>query len=54
MHGEFQPEAGTPQEAHLKQIQQNADGMKKNIEATERLLKEFEEQIRKADEHVNS
>jgi hypothetical protein len=54
MHGEFQPEAGTPQEAHLKQIQQNADGMKKNIEATERLLKEFEEQIRKADEHVKS
>ncbi|KAF2028131.1 hypothetical protein EK21DRAFT_102082 [Setomelanomma holmii] len=54
MHGDLQPEPGTPQEAHLKQIRQNADDMKKNVEATERLLKEFEEQVRKADEHVKT
>jgi hypothetical protein len=52
MHGDVKPEPGTPGEAHLKSIQENAENMKKNVEATERLLKEFEEQVRRADEHV--
>jgi hypothetical protein len=50
LHGDMQLESGSPQEAHLKQIKQNAEDMKKNVEATERLLKDFEEQVRRADE----
>jgi hypothetical protein len=52
MHGDFKPEPGSIQETHLKQIKQNAEDMKKNVEATERLLKEFEEQMRRAEKYI--
>jgi hypothetical protein len=52
IYKDFEVEAGSPQEAQLKQVRQNAEDMKKNVEATERLLKEFEEQIRRVDEYV--
>ncbi|KAF2831773.1 hypothetical protein CC86DRAFT_463571 [Ophiobolus disseminans] len=48
-HKDHQPEAGSPHEEPLRRIRENAVYMKKNFEATERLLKEFEEQIRRAD-----
>jgi hypothetical protein len=54
MLGDLHPEPSSPQEAHFKQISEGLDNMKKNVEATERLLKEFEEQVRKADEHIGS
>jgi hypothetical protein len=49
---DFQVEAGSAQEAQLKQVRQNAEDMKRNVEATERLLGQFEEQTRRADAHV--
>lgn len=52
MHKDLKLEAGTPQAAQLKQIRQNFEDMKRNVEATERLLKEFEEQLRRADNYV--
>jgi hypothetical protein len=54
LYKDFHAEAGSPQEAQLKQVRQNAEDMKKNVEATERLLKEFEEQIRRSDEYFKS
>jgi hypothetical protein len=49
---ELGPEPGSPQEKQFKQIQENTENMKKNVEATERLLKDFEEQIRRAENYV--
>jgi hypothetical protein len=48
----LQPEEGTPGAEHSKQLQKNAEDLKKNVEATERLLKWFEQQVREADEQV--
>jgi hypothetical protein len=52
MFKDFQVEPGSAQEAQLKQVRQNAEDMKRNVEATERLLREFEEQTRRADAYV--
>lgn len=38
--------------AMTQQLRQNAEYLKKNVAATERLLKEYEEQMQRADEHV--
>ncbi|KAH7068465.1 hypothetical protein FB567DRAFT_249383 [Paraphoma chrysanthemicola] len=54
MLGDLHPEPSSPQEAHFKHISEGLENMKKNVEATERLLKEFEEQVRKADAHSES
>jgi hypothetical protein len=51
--GEIKPEPGSMQEKQLAGIKQNAEDMKKNVEATERLLKDFEDQIRRAEEYTD-
>lgn len=51
MHKDHQPEPGTPMAAQIQHIREGADNMKKNVTATERLLREFEEQLRRADEY---
>ncbi|KAG9188134.1 hypothetical protein G6011_02057 [Alternaria panax] len=48
----IQPGEGTPVAEHIKHLQQDAEQMRKNIEATERLLRWFEEPVREADEVV--
>jgi hypothetical protein len=52
MHGDLKPEPGTPQENQLSQVRLAMKNMKMNVEATERLLKDFEEKIRRADEYT--
>ncbi|KAL5114735.1 hypothetical protein ACEQ8H_007404 [Pleosporales sp. CAS-2024a] len=52
MHSELKPTPGSMQEKQLKKMQENAEYMKKNFEATERLLKELEEQIRRAEAYT--
>lgn len=52
MHKDIEVEAGSPQESHFQQLNEQLESMKKNIEATERILKEFEEQLQKVDEPV--
>lgn len=52
MHSGIPPEQGSPQEAHVSHIRRNAEAMKKNVEATERLLREFEEQIHRAEQYA--
>jgi hypothetical protein len=49
---ELGPEPGSQHEKQFKQVQENTENMKKNVEATERLLREFEEQIRRAENYV--
>lgn len=51
MHKDHEPEPGTPMAAQFQHIREGAENMKKNVIATERLLKEFEEQLRRADEY---
>lgn len=46
----FEPEEGTHVAEHVKRLVQDAEMMSRNIEATERLLQWFEEQVRQADE----
>jgi len=46
----FEPEEGTHVAEHVKRLVQDAEMMGRNIEATERLLQWFEEQVRQADE----
>lgn len=53
MHKSVEVEAGSQQEAHLKSLSEQHESMKKNVEATERLLKEYEEQLRRADEQFD-
>jgi hypothetical protein len=48
----LQPEEGTPAAEQRNISKQNVESLKKNVEATERLLKWFEEQVREADEEV--
>jgi ribosomal protein L17 len=45
-----EPEEGTHVAEHVKRLVQDAEMMSRNIEATERLLQWFEEQVRQADE----
>jgi hypothetical protein len=47
-----EPEAGTAAATQLAQLRENAENLKKNVEATERLLKELEDQMQRADKHV--
>jgi hypothetical protein len=54
MHGELHVEPGSVEETGLKTFKQSTEVMKKNVEATERLLKELEDQVRRADGHVKS
>lgn len=54
MFGDIKPEPGSMQEKQLDGIKQNAENMKKNVEATERLLKAFEDQIRRAEEYTDA
>jgi hypothetical protein len=52
MHKDLQaPEPNTPQAANLARLREDVKGMKKNLEATGRVLRELEEQQRKADEY---
>jgi hypothetical protein len=48
----MQPEEGTHVAVHVQHLQQEAEHVRKNIEATERLLRWFEERVREADEVV--
>lgn len=48
LKGQFTP--GSPQEAQMAQMEKGAREMRQNLEATERLLGEFEERVRRADE----
>lgn len=52
LFGDLKLEPGSQQETQLKQVRENAENMKKNVEATERLLKEFEEQVRRAEAYT--
>lgn len=52
LHKDLKPEPGTPQAAQIEHIRESAEILKKNVTATERLLKEFEEQIHRADEYA--
>lgn len=52
LHKDHAPEPGTPMAAQIQHIREGAENMKKNVTATERLLKEFEEQLRRADEYA--
>ena len=45
-----QPEEGSVLAVQLKQLRQNTEDLKKNLEATERLLRWFEQRVREADE----
>jgi hypothetical protein len=49
---ELKPEPGTPHDTQIKKFHEEIGYMKKNIEATERLLKDFEEKLQSADEYV--
>lgn len=53
MHKDVEPEPGTPMATQLQHIREGAENMKKNVTATERLLKEFEDQLRRADEYAS-
>ncbi|USP76892.1 uncharacterized protein yc1106_04166 [Curvularia clavata] len=46
------PTEGMGASEQIKQVKQNAEDLRRNIEATERLLRWFETEIRKADEQV--
>ncbi|KAH7379263.1 hypothetical protein DE146DRAFT_626307 [Phaeosphaeria sp. MPI-PUGE-AT-0046c] len=52
LHKDLNPEPGTPQAAQIEHIRESAAMLKKNVTATERLLKEFEEQLHRADEYA--
>lgn len=52
LHKDLEPEPGTPQAAQIQQIRESAEMLKKNVTATERLLREFEEQLHRADEYA--
>jgi hypothetical protein len=49
-HKDLQFEPGSPQEAHFEKVRKNYEMMKLNMEATERLLAEFEHLVRAAEE----
>jgi hypothetical protein len=48
----LKPEPGTPHDIQIKKFHEEIGYMKKNVEATERLLKDFEEKLRRAEEYV--
>ncbi|KAL1795228.1 hypothetical protein ACET3X_007044 [Alternaria dauci] len=48
----IKPEEGTHVAEHVKNLKQDAEQMKKNVEATGRLLQSFEEQLREANEEA--
>jgi hypothetical protein len=48
----LQTQPGTEHDAHFKQVREAMGIMKLNVAATERLLKEYEEKLRRADEYV--
>jgi hypothetical protein len=50
----MQPEKGTHMAEAAKRLQQDAEQIRKNIEATERLLRWFEERVREAEEAVKN
>ena len=54
MHRESLVESGYLEETGLKTLQQHTEVMKTNFEATERLSKELEDQVRRADGQVKS
>jgi hypothetical protein len=49
---QLKPKPGTPHDMQFKQVREKIGYMKKNVEATERLLKDFEEKLLRADEYV--
>jgi hypothetical protein len=53
MYADLKPEPGTPHENQLNQIRLAMENMKINVEATGRLLKDFEDKIREADENAD-